>query len=107
MSCDYEIQYKQGRINLATDVLSRVFAADVIAEAIKAVSPNILEKVRDTWEIDLIVKNIISQLQKGDQIKNYTWQDNQLRKKGKLVVGNNENVRVKLVSTIYQLVVIL
>ncbi|GJV86953.1 reverse transcriptase [Tanacetum coccineum] len=65
---NYEVMYKRGIYNAAADALSRM---------------------EDT---------IITDLQKGETRKQYTLYNNQLLRKGKLVVGRNESLRKDLLS---------
>nr|GFA02080.1 integrase, catalytic core [Tanacetum cinerariifolium] len=45
------------------------------------------------------LKSVITSLQQGNSKNSrYTWSANKLRRKGKLVVGNDEQLRLKLIS---------
>ncbi|GJV55960.1 retrotransposon-related protein [Tanacetum coccineum] len=61
--------------------------------------PELLQKIKATWEEDGILKNKINKLKQGKSVKNsYVWHNQQLRRKGKLVVGKNEALRTELLT---------
>ncbi|GKC21367.1 putative mitochondrial protein [Tanacetum coccineum] len=73
---DYKIEYKKGKENM------------VAMKAVKA-----------TWFSDPILQSVITSLKKGTyKNSKYTWSVNELRRKGKLVVGSDEQLRLKLIS---------
>nr|GFA35570.1 putative mitochondrial protein [Tanacetum cinerariifolium] len=74
---DYEIDYKKGKDNVVADVLSRIQQPGQLFKILLTIdSSELVEAVKATW---------------------YTWSANELRRKGKLVVGNDEKLRLKLV----------
>ncbi|GJU56063.1 reverse transcriptase [Tanacetum coccineum] len=71
MGFDYEIQYKKGVENVTTDALSRIH-----------------------WQADTTLKQKIEKLKQGQAVKgSYTWANEELRRKGKLVVVGKEALR--------------
>ncbi|KAL8087895.1 hypothetical protein AgCh_037873 [Apium graveolens] len=72
---DYEIQYKQGKENLAADALSRVTNAEVLCWAISAVSSNIDRVIQESYILD----------------------DN-IMKKGKIPVGPDSQLKTKILN---------
>ncbi|GJZ81438.1 transposon ty3-I gag-pol polyprotein [Tanacetum coccineum] len=75
ISCDYDILYKKGSENKADDALSRIpTSAQLLTLALSIISTN------------------------PQSHKHYTWTNGQLRRKGKLVVGNNEALRQQLLQ---------
>ncbi|GKE32947.1 putative mitochondrial protein [Tanacetum coccineum] len=62
----------------------------------------------DSWEQDQSMKALISKLQSSsNQQGHYTWPSQQLRRKGKLMIGNDEFLRKELLQQVHggQLVV--
>ncbi|GJU75008.1 retrotransposable element Tf2 [Tanacetum coccineum] len=59
----------------------------------------LVEADKATWFSDPVLHDVITSLQQGTSKKSkYTWTANELRRKGKLVVGNDEQLRLKLIS---------
>nr|GEZ81010.1 reverse transcriptase [Tanacetum cinerariifolium] len=54
-----------------------------------------------TWTTDLKLKAVIESMQQGTPNPMFTSFANEQRRKGKLVVGNDENVRLKLINHFY------
>ncbi|GJU99893.1 reverse transcriptase [Tanacetum coccineum] len=53
----------------------------------------------NTWEEDNELKAKVDKLKKGESVRNaYVWENHQLRRKGKLVVGNNATLRMELLT---------
>nr|GEZ30413.1 reverse transcriptase domain-containing protein [Tanacetum cinerariifolium] len=62
-------------------------------------SNKFVEAVKATWSSNSALKSVITSLQQGNSKNSrYTWSANKLRRKGKLVVGNDEQLRLKLIS---------
>nr|GEV76162.1 reverse transcriptase domain-containing protein [Tanacetum cinerariifolium] len=79
---DYEIQFKKGVENVSTDALSRI---------------------QTTWVEDLELQAKVQKLKQGISVKNsYVWVNEQLRRKGKLVVGKDDAVRTELLNYFYR-----
>ncbi|GJW84484.1 reverse transcriptase [Tanacetum coccineum] len=65
-------------------------------------SNELVEAVKATWSSDSALKSVITSLQQGNSKNSrYTWSANELRRKGKLVVGNDEQLRLKLISHLH------
>ncbi|XP_019259126.1 PREDICTED: uncharacterized protein LOC109237290 [Nicotiana attenuata] len=94
---DFEIHYKKGRENVAADSLSRVQGAELITLLVSSVSTELWEEIMASWSVDPQLSSLISSLQQAPQ-KNFTWINHQLRRKGKLVIGNNTALRTKLLT---------
>ncbi|GKV02869.1 hypothetical protein SLEP1_g15252 [Rubroshorea leprosula] len=70
--------------------------------AISRILPGIYEEVRLSWEIDPVFREICNKLQQGSlKDSAYTWSEGQLRRKGRLVVGNNATLRRKLIHLVH------
>lgn len=94
MAFDYEIQYKQGRENMAVDALSRDQGSEIMCMAIQAIRPGLLDIIKDTWQSDPNMQQLINELQVNpDSHPSYTWKNGELRRKGRLVIWRNDNLR--------------
>ncbi|GKC79313.1 ty3-gypsy retrotransposon protein, partial [Tanacetum coccineum] len=76
LSFDYEISYKKGSKNAAADALSRIPSNGEGSQMLS------------------LIATTISRQTSGDN--KYTWSNGQLRRKGKLMVGNVDQLRKKL-----------
>ena len=99
MGFDYEIVFKKGVENVTADALSRIQNEAQLFSLLTSSSnvPELLQKIEATWEEDSELKKIIEKLKKGEAVNNsYEWVNQQLRRKGKLVVGKNVALRNEL-----------
>ncbi|GKV41615.1 hypothetical protein SLEP1_g49122 [Rubroshorea leprosula] len=70
--------------------------------AVSRILLGIYEEVRLSWEVDLVLREICNKLQQGSlKDSAYTWSEGQLRRKGRLVVGNNAALRGKLIHLVH------
>ncbi|GJW93819.1 ty3-gypsy retrotransposon protein [Tanacetum coccineum] len=66
------------------------------------VTTDLYRRIVDSWEQDQALKALISKLQSSSNTHgHYTWHKQQLRRKGKLMVGNNEAVRIELLQQVH------
>ena len=63
MGYDYEIGYKKGKKNVMADVLSKVQSSELMLMAISVISSDLISQIQLSWEKDVELKNLISQLQ--------------------------------------------
>ncbi|KAD5803509.1 hypothetical protein E3N88_14869 [Mikania micrantha] len=98
MGYDFEIQYKMGSENSVADALSRVAAPTLWAITIKTFDSAIWERVKATWVNDEKLKGIIDDLQNGKDYEGYSWVNQTLLKKGKILVGNDLQLQGDLIS---------
>lgn len=90
MGYNFEIIYKKGADNIAADALSRI----PICWAISTVKSEIWELIHKSWQEDFELANLILQLQQHQKPRpHYEWEHGQLKRKGRLVVGNSQSVR--------------
>lgn len=98
MAYDYEIQYKHGKLNPAADALSRIESNRIVIQALSSVSTELMSMIQGSWENDRQLQLKIQCLQQGKYVKNYSWTDQQLKRKGKLVVSSNSDLRNELLQ---------
>ncbi|WVZ15235.1 hypothetical protein V8G54_012801 [Vigna mungo] len=96
MEFDFNIEYKQGHENIAADALSRIECATLFTHQ---PTFELLESIKDTWQTDIDLKRIITELQVNNNThKQFSWQKEELRRKGKLVVGKDQKLRQQLLE---------
>ncbi|GJR06393.1 retrotransposable element Tf2 [Tanacetum coccineum] len=100
---DYEIMYKTGSENVVADALSRMDSnGEFLQISFSSVSSGVWDKVKDSWKNDLDTQNLIKSLEhhsyKGNK---YSWTGEILKRKGKVVVRNDPELRKELGSLIY------
>jgi len=103
---DYDIEYKQGRENVPADALFRIPNKEVYALTTSTISTDLLAEIKNSYEGDATVQGIIKQLQESTNTHpHYTWVNDHLNRKGKVVVGKNPALRDKLISMFHNSVV--
>ena len=91
---DYEIQYKQGKDNVAADALSRVEGAEILHMAMSVLDCDLLTKIQEAYATDNQVMETIEKLKKDPYaVKKYSWVQNVLRRGSKIVVLNVVEVK--------------
>nr|CAD1844221.1 unnamed protein product [Ananas comosus var. bracteatus] len=67
--------------------------------AVSIVKTELLDEIRKSWETNTELKSLIEAKQHDPASRHhYTWAHDQLRRKGKLVVGNDANLKQKLLQ---------
>ncbi|GKA55807.1 putative mitochondrial protein [Tanacetum coccineum] len=91
----YDISYKEGCENGAADALSRVPNNSAMNSLIATtISSPLWEKIKEGWQTDEKLVELIKKLTiDPNSKKKYTWANGQLRRKGKLVIGDWEQLR--------------
>ena len=103
MGYDYDICYKKGKENVAADALSRIHCSELLAMAVSSVSSNLMSEIQKSWEDDSSLKLIISQLQQNSLPHSpYVWADHQLTRKGRLVVGNDKELQIRIIRMFHE-----
>ncbi|GJX84885.1 retrotransposable element Tf2 [Tanacetum coccineum] len=97
---DYEIVYKKGSKNVVANALSRMDSSgEFLQISVSSVLSGVWDKVKDSWKNDLDIQNLIKSLEhhsyKGNK---YSWTSEILKRKGKVVVGNDLELRKELVQ---------
>ncbi|GJR47391.1 retrotransposon-related protein [Tanacetum coccineum] len=98
---DYEVKYKNGMENsAATDALSSVQNERQLMATMTVTMPVALSlKIEASWETDEILQQILIKLQSGQEAKkHYTCSNGQILRKNKMVVGKDEQLRLKLLA---------
>ncbi|GJX62542.1 reverse transcriptase [Tanacetum coccineum] len=92
MGFDYAIQYKKGVENVTADALSILQSSGELFNMVSSTfTTDIYKRIVDTWKIDEKLQKVIAKLQQGQTVKgSYSWTNQELRRKGKLVVGNDQ-----------------
>ncbi|KAF8085683.1 hypothetical protein N665_0651s0003 [Sinapis alba] len=97
MGYTFEIQYKQGKENVAVDALSRVSGSQLLHLALSQVHHGFYEALSQLWETDQNLCNIITELKtKPSKHSAYSFINGEFHRKGKLVVGDNPEVKLHI-----------
>ncbi|OMO96911.1 reverse transcriptase [Corchorus capsularis] len=88
---------RKGSSNMVADVLSRKPVPPASLMAISSAKTELWDKIQASWEKDERLQKIIQNL-RGGVFSNskYTWTRGQLHRKGKLVVGNDKELKKEL-----------
>lgn len=94
MGFDFDIHYKEGVSNKAVDALSRRQGAELLPMLLDNAHQDLLTMIKHSWETDPLLRKIISDLQLNKvSHPKFTWIRDDLRRRGKLVIGSDPNVR--------------
>jgi len=101
MGLDYAIVYEKGSDNSATDPFSRNSSAKLM-ETVSIIDTDLPQKIQNSWSQDQHIHNIISTLSQIPQLfPKYTWSHRLLKRKGKLVVGKDDNLRQQIIKLVH------
>ncbi|GKB57762.1 transposon ty3-I gag-pol polyprotein [Tanacetum coccineum] len=97
---DYEISYKKGSENTIADALSRISSCSELCSLILSiVTSDLLQQIKNSWVADVDLQLLIMQIEDRTYTgTKYTWTNRELRRKGKLVVGSDEQLRKTLMT---------
>ena len=97
MRYDYEVIFKKGSSNTVADVLSRKPHATF--GAISVVTSELLKNIQHSWVTDASLVHLLHKLkQSPDKHPKYSWQGGQLKRKGRLIIGQDPKLRDELLS---------
>lgn len=94
MGYNFEIQYKQGKENVVAGALSRVTGSQLLHITLSQSHHGFYDSIKLLWHFDPTLRKIICEL-KADKKSHpaFTFANDELRRKGKLVVGNSAEVQ--------------
>lgn len=97
MAFDFSIEYKKGSENKAVDALSRKPTAELLDISLFTPNDSLYLQIRTSWMDDPALQELITKLQ-TQPYKSYTWCNNELRWKVRLVVGNDHQLRKTIIT---------
>ena len=97
---DYEICYRSGKENVAADALSRLHCNAATLYALTTLNSELLAAIKELYQIDPKLQQLIQELEDLNSAvsSKYSWMGGLLRRKGKLIVGNDGELRKKLIA---------
>lgn len=99
---DYEIQYKQGKENLAADALSRVEGSEILHMEMSVMDCDLMKQIQEAYEEDPVSKQLIEELKINSKAKkHFTWSNNVLRRKSKIAIPANVALKNKLLQWLH------
>lgn len=95
---DYEIIYRSEKTNVVANALSRV-REEPILTALTVVLCNWVEALKDSWQQDGELQQVINDLQNNPASHpSFVWWHGMLYYKSRLIVGSNPQFRTKLIQ---------
>lgn len=102
MGYDFEIQYKQGKENHAADALSRVSGSQLLQMTLSQSDHDLYDKLQLLWQSDPHLRKVIAELESDrSSHPQYSFDNKELRRKGKLVVGNSTEVKLVILKWLH------
>ena len=99
MEFDFIIEYKQGSENQAADALSRVECATISTHQPES---GLLERIKASWQGDDALQKLIVEVMKDPSShKDFSWSGGGLRRKRKLVIGKNLELRKEILNWLH------
>ena len=102
MEFDLSIEYREGRENVVVDALSRLDSPEIMALQVHQPDSSMPSRIEQSWQKDPILQQLISDLKSNPSShKHYTWVRNEPRRKGRLVIGSDSQLRQNILSWIH------
>lgn len=102
MGMTYEIKYKKGSENNATDALSRATHSELLQMTLSSISSELWEGIKKELNEDPKLVKIIAELeQQTGQPTKYRWANGILSRKGKLVIGSKLHIRKAILEWLH------
>ncbi|KAF2305026.1 hypothetical protein GH714_001150 [Hevea brasiliensis] len=99
MQFHYDIKYKKGSENAAADALSRSPALSLHALSTILLPSQLYNRIAATWQMDTqLIQLIQEKINEPLLHASFQWSNNQLRCKGKLVVGRDDTLCADLLK---------
>ncbi|KAI5415596.1 hypothetical protein KIW84_040857 [Lathyrus oleraceus] len=99
---EFEIQYKEGTSNLATDPLSRKEGAELLTLILGNAGIDLLEYIQLAWKQDSNLKVNITNLKKYPSSHDkYSRVRDELRRKGKSMFGFDQNIKESILEWLH------
>jgi len=83
------------------DSLSRVSATQLVAMSPFSINSELLDQVKQSWVADEDIQGIINKLRNWEVVSKYTYSQNLLYRKGRLVVGRDAGLRANIIKLFY------
>ena len=98
MGFEFQIQYKDRKTNVPANTLSRKSHVELFSN----VAIDFVDEVKKTWSTDEALVRIIADLQ-VDLVSHpkVSWLNGELRRSGRLMVGNNIKVKAKILKCLH------
>jgi hypothetical protein len=96
---DYEIEFKKGKDNVVVDALLRVTCGTLSTITVSSLSTILLAAIKESWQKDKDVQLLIQELTlRPNSHPHYSWVNQLLCRKGKLVVGQLGPLQTQIIS---------
>ena len=101
---DYEIEFKKGKDNVVVDALLRVTCGTLSTITVSSLSTILLAAIKESWQKDKDVQLLIQELTlQPNSHPHYSWVNQLLCRKGKLVVGQLGPFQTQIISLYHDL----
>ena len=97
MNYDYTLIFRKGSNNKVVDALSRLPLAKFNAFSI--IDSDLIHRIQQSWLKDPAMVHLLHKAKNSPKHDNkYSWANNQLKRKGKVLIGANDELRNELLS---------